>query len=241
MAGLGQGRADHRWRAASGSRRAIVRRRGRTRPPRRSRRGQARGSGRAARRGERVSTVADVTDEGSVKAGNRRRVDHRSPRRPVQQRRHQRSGQWDRRSPVGRVANTRRPRPGASILKHGAPHVPMGSIIITSSVVGLIGFEGLPAHRRQVRQVGLMRAPPRAASRRIRVNSLHPGPTSTGRRAARAVIVRSTTAPRNSGGLDAFRGRLPTTRKMVTGASTRSPFSIEPDVSEDAVLDARPA
>ena len=33
------------------------------------------------------------------------------------------------------------------ILKHGAPHVPDGgSIIITSSVVGLIGFEGLSGY-----------------------------------------------------------------------------------------------
>jgi NAD(P)-dependent dehydrogenase (short-subunit alcohol dehydrogenase family) len=68
------------------------------------------------------------------------------------------------------------------VLKHGAPHVPDGgSIIITSSVVGLMGFEGLSGYiAAKHGQVGLMRAAAKElASRRIRVNTLHPGPTST--------------------------------------------------------------
>ena len=68
------------------------------------------------------------------------------------------------------------------ILKHGSPHVPDGgSIIITSSVVGLMGFEGLSGYiAAKHAQVGLMRAAAKElAPRRIRVNSLHPGPTST--------------------------------------------------------------
>ena len=68
------------------------------------------------------------------------------------------------------------------VLKHGAPHVPDGgSIIITSSVVGLMGFEGISGYiAAKHGQVGLMRAAAREyASRRIRVNTLHPGPTST--------------------------------------------------------------
>ena len=68
------------------------------------------------------------------------------------------------------------------ILKHGAPHVPDGgSIIITSSVVGLMGFEGISGYiAAKHGQVGLMRAAAKElASRRIRVNTLHPGPTST--------------------------------------------------------------
>jgi NAD(P)-dependent dehydrogenase (short-subunit alcohol dehydrogenase family) len=71
------------------------------------------------------------------------------------------------------------------ILKHGAPHVPDGgSIIITSSVVGLMGFEGISGYvAAKHGQVGLMRsAAKELAPRRIRVNTLHPGPTSTASR-----------------------------------------------------------
>ena len=66
--------------------------------------------------------------------------------------------------------------------RHGAPHLPDGgSIIITSSVVGLIGFAGLSGYiAAKHGQVGLMRAAAKElAPRRIRVNCLHPGPTST--------------------------------------------------------------
>jgi NAD(P)-dependent dehydrogenase (short-subunit alcohol dehydrogenase family) len=68
------------------------------------------------------------------------------------------------------------------ILKHGAPHVPDGgSIVITSSVAGLIGFPGLAGYiAAKHGQVGLMKtAAKELAERRIRVNTLHPGPTST--------------------------------------------------------------
>jgi NAD(P)-dependent dehydrogenase (short-subunit alcohol dehydrogenase family) len=68
------------------------------------------------------------------------------------------------------------------VLKHAIPHVPDGgSIIITSSVVGLIGFGDLSAYvAAKHGQVGLMRsAAKELAGRRIRVNTLHPGPTST--------------------------------------------------------------
>jgi NAD(P)-dependent dehydrogenase (short-subunit alcohol dehydrogenase family) len=68
------------------------------------------------------------------------------------------------------------------MLKHGIPHVSDGgSIIITSSVVGLIGFEGISGYiAAKHGQVGLMRAAAKeVAARRIRVNTLHPGPTST--------------------------------------------------------------
>lgn len=68
------------------------------------------------------------------------------------------------------------------VLKHTIPRiVDGGSIIITSSVVGLIGFPGLPAYvAAKHGQVGLMRAVAKElAPRRIRVNTMHPGPTST--------------------------------------------------------------
>ena len=68
------------------------------------------------------------------------------------------------------------------MLKHGVPRLADGgSFIITSSVVGLIGFPGLCGYiAAKHAQVGLMRAAAKElASRRIRVNTLHPGPTAT--------------------------------------------------------------
>jgi NAD(P)-dependent dehydrogenase (short-subunit alcohol dehydrogenase family) len=68
------------------------------------------------------------------------------------------------------------------VLKHGLPRLTDGgSVIIMSSVVGLIGFEQISAYvAAKHGQVGLMRsAAKEVAGRRIRVNTLHPGPTST--------------------------------------------------------------
>ncbi|MBV9818751.1 MAG: SDR family oxidoreductase [Solirubrobacterales bacterium] len=68
------------------------------------------------------------------------------------------------------------------ILKHGTPLMnDGGSVTITSSVVGLVGFGDLSAYvAAKHGQVGLMRsAAKELAPRRIRVNTLHPGPTST--------------------------------------------------------------
>ncbi len=71
---------------------------------------------------------------------------------------------------------------GFHVLKHTIPHIPDGgSVIITSSVVGLIGAPGVSAYiAAKHGQVGLMRtAAKELAPRRIRVNTMHPGPTST--------------------------------------------------------------
>ena len=70
------------------------------------------------------------------------------------------------------------------VLKHGGRRTfpDGGSIIITSSVAGLMGaVEGISGYiAAKHGQVGLMRAAAKEyASRRIRVNTLHPGPTST--------------------------------------------------------------
>ena len=68
------------------------------------------------------------------------------------------------------------------MLKHTMPQLSDGgSVIITSSVVGLVGFGDLSAYvAAKHGQVGLMRsAAKELAQRRIRVNTLHPGPTST--------------------------------------------------------------
>jgi NAD(P)-dependent dehydrogenase (short-subunit alcohol dehydrogenase family) len=68
------------------------------------------------------------------------------------------------------------------MVKHTTPHMrDGGSVIITSSVVGLMGFGGASAYvAAKHAQVGLMRSAAKEyAPRRIRVNTLHPGPTST--------------------------------------------------------------
>lgn len=68
------------------------------------------------------------------------------------------------------------------VLKYGLPRLSDGgSVIITSSVVGLMGFSDLCGYiAAKHGQVGLMRAAAKeCAERRIRVNTLHPGPTST--------------------------------------------------------------
>ena len=68
------------------------------------------------------------------------------------------------------------------VTKYTIPHVrDGGSIVITSSVAGRVGFPGLSAYcTAKHAQVGLMRVLAKElAPRRVRVNTLHPGPTST--------------------------------------------------------------
>ncbi len=68
------------------------------------------------------------------------------------------------------------------VVKHGLPRMrDGGSVIIMSSVVGVMGFAGICGYvAAKHGQVGLMRAvATEVAPRRIRVNTLHPGPTST--------------------------------------------------------------
>ena len=67
------------------------------------------------------------------------------------------------------------------VCKHGLPRMnDGGSIIITSSVAGLRGDAGVYAYiTAKHAQVGLMRCVAKeAARRRIRVNTIHPGPTN---------------------------------------------------------------
>lgn len=67
------------------------------------------------------------------------------------------------------------------VCKYALPHVTDGgSIIITSSVAGVIGAEGVYAYiTAKHAQIGLMRSISKEAGRRgIRVNTLHPGPVS---------------------------------------------------------------
>jgi NAD(P)-dependent dehydrogenase (short-subunit alcohol dehydrogenase family) len=68
------------------------------------------------------------------------------------------------------------------VLKHGIPAMrDGGSVIINSSVVGLTADPGIAGYATAKHaQVGLMRvAAKECAARRIRVNTIHPGPTDT--------------------------------------------------------------
>jgi NAD(P)-dependent dehydrogenase (short-subunit alcohol dehydrogenase family) len=102
------------------------------------------------------------------------------------------------------------------VLKHTIPHIPDGgSVIITSSVVGLIGPPGVSAYvSAKHAQVGLMRtAAKELAPRRIRVNTIHPGPTSTPFQDD--IEMRSTHLPRDEAA-KAFDAMIPLGRHTTT-------------------------
>ncbi len=102
------------------------------------------------------------------------------------------------------------------VLKHTIPHVPDGgSIIITSSVVGLIGAPGVSGYiSAKHGQVGLMRtAAKELAPRRIRVNTMHPGPTSTPFQDD--IEMRATRLPQEEAA-KAFDGMIPLGRHTTT-------------------------
>ncbi len=102
------------------------------------------------------------------------------------------------------------------VLKHTIPHISDGgSIVITSSVVGLIGAPGVSAYvAAKHGQVGLMRsAAKELAPRRIRVNTIHPGPTSTPFQDD--IEVRSTRLPRDEAA-KAFDAMIPLGRHTTT-------------------------
>ena len=102
------------------------------------------------------------------------------------------------------------------VLKHAIPHVSDGgSIVITSSVVGLIGAPNVSAYvTAKHAQVGLMRAAAKElAPRRIRVNSLHPGPTSTAFQDS--IEMRATGLPREEAA-KAFEAMIPLGRHTTT-------------------------
>jgi NAD(P)-dependent dehydrogenase (short-subunit alcohol dehydrogenase family) len=102
------------------------------------------------------------------------------------------------------------------VLKHTIPHIPDGgSVIITSSVVGLIGPPGVSAYvAAKHAQVGLMRtAAKELAGKRIRVNTIHPGPTSTPFQDD--IEMRSTHLPRDEAA-KAFDQMIPLGRHTTT-------------------------
>ena len=105
---------------------------------------------------------------------------------------------------------------GFHVLKHTIPHVTDGgSIIITSSVVGLIGAPGVSGYiAAKHGQVGLMRAAAKElAPRQIRVNTMHPGPTSTAFQDS--IETRATGLPRDEAA-KAFDSMIPLGRHTTT-------------------------
>src|SRR3954447_23196765 len=117
------------------------------------------------------------------------------------------------------------------IVKHGAAHVPDGgSIIITSSVVGLMGFPGISGYiAAKHGQVGLMRAAAKElAPRRIRVNTLHPGPTST---AFQDDIEMRATGKRREEAAQMFDGLVPLGRHTTPEEIARAVLYLAADES----------
>ncbi|WP_051791483.1 SDR family NAD(P)-dependent oxidoreductase [Amycolatopsis jejuensis] len=117
------------------------------------------------------------------------------------------------------------------VLKHAVPHMrDGGSVLITSSVVGLIGFPGLPAYvAAKHGQVGLMRAAAKElAPRRIRVNTLHPGPTST---AFQDDIEIRATGKDQAAAAREFDALIPLGRHTTTGEIARAALYLASDAS----------
>jgi NAD(P)-dependent dehydrogenase (short-subunit alcohol dehydrogenase family) len=117
------------------------------------------------------------------------------------------------------------------VLKHGLPRLTDGgSVIITSSVVGLIGFAQVSAYvAAKHGQVGLMRAAAKEVSdRRIRVNTLHPGPTST---AFQDAIEMEATGLPQADAAHAFNGMIPLGRHTTTEEIAQAVLYLASDAS----------
>jgi NAD(P)-dependent dehydrogenase (short-subunit alcohol dehydrogenase family) len=116
--------------------------------------------------------------------------------------------------------------------KYGLPRMnDGGSIIITSSVVGAMGAPGAVAYvTAKHAQVGLMRTVAKeAARRRIRVNTLHPGPVDN---AFQARIEES--IGKMAGGIDATRmlnEAIPLNRHAAPEEIARSALFLASDLS----------
>jgi NAD(P)-dependent dehydrogenase (short-subunit alcohol dehydrogenase family) len=117
------------------------------------------------------------------------------------------------------------------VLKHGLPRLADGgSIIITSSVVGLMSAPGIAGYATAKHaQVGLMRTVAKeAAARGIRVNTVHPGPTSTDFQ--RDIEVRATGAPADEAAR-IFDGMIPLGRHATPAEIARTVLYLASDDS----------
>ena len=109
-----------------------------------------------------------------------------------------------------------------NVLKHALPAMrDGGSVIITSSVVGLTGVAGAAGYvTAKHAQVGLMRtAAKEAAPRRIRVNTIHPGPTDTAFQ--HAIEMTATGAPKERAA-EIFEQMIPLRRHASPAEIARS-------------------
>lgn len=117
------------------------------------------------------------------------------------------------------------------VLKHGLPRLSDGgSVIITSSVVGLMGFGDVSGYvAAKHGQVGLMRAAAKeVAGRRIRVNTLHPGPTAT---AFQDAIEMAITGQEQAEAAALFDGLLPLGRHTTPEEIAQAALYLASDAS----------
>jgi NAD(P)-dependent dehydrogenase (short-subunit alcohol dehydrogenase family) len=117
------------------------------------------------------------------------------------------------------------------VLKHGLPRLTDGgSVIITSSVVGLVGFANISAYvAAKHGQIGLMRAAAKeVADRRIRVNTLHPGPTSTPFQDA--IEMEATSLPQAQAA-EVFNGMIPLGRHTTPEEIAQAALYLASDAS----------
>jgi len=108
------------------------------------------------------------------------------------------------------------------MLKHGLPVMrDGGSVIITSSIVGLTSASGIAGYATAKHgQVGLMRTVAKeAVARGIRVNTIHPGPTDTDFQ--RDIEIRATGAPAPDAAR-IFDGMIPMGRHATPAEIARS-------------------
>jgi NAD(P)-dependent dehydrogenase (short-subunit alcohol dehydrogenase family) len=117
------------------------------------------------------------------------------------------------------------------VLKHALPAMnDGGSVIITSSVVGLTGAAGACGYvTAKHAQVGLMRTAAReVAPRRIRVNTIHPGPTDTAFQ--HAIEMTATGAPQEQAA-EIFEQMIPLRRHATPAEIARSVLYLASDDS----------
>jgi NAD(P)-dependent dehydrogenase (short-subunit alcohol dehydrogenase family) len=117
------------------------------------------------------------------------------------------------------------------VLKHGLPRLTDGgSVIIMSSVVGLVGVPDVSAYvAAKHGQVGLMRsAAKEVAGRRIRVNTLHPGPTATPFQDA---IEMAATGLPQAQAAEAFNGMIPLGRHTTPEEIAQAALYLASDAS----------
>jgi NAD(P)-dependent dehydrogenase (short-subunit alcohol dehydrogenase family) len=116
-------------------------------------------------------------------------------------------------------------------LKHAIPALrDGGSVIINSSVVGLTADPGIAAYATAKHaQVGLMRvAAKECAPRRIRVNTIHPGPTDT---AFQRAIETAATGQDEAAAARVFDGMIPLGRHAEPAEIARTVLFLAADDS----------